>query len=68
MMTWHIFEVLNCWQASRPYPPTVRELTRACGLRSWGSVFGHLERLRGLGLVTWEARKGRTLRVCDACL
>jgi len=65
MTIWRVYEVLSCWQASKPYPPTLRELTRACGLRSWGSVWEHLDRLRALGLVTWEDGMVRTLRVMD---
>ncbi len=63
MTTWRVYEVLSCWQACYPYPPTLRDLARACGLASIGSLWLHLDRLRGLGLVTWEDRRVRTLRV-----
>jgi SOS-response transcriptional repressor LexA len=65
MTFWRVYEVLCCWQVAHPYPPTLRELARALGLRSFGSLWEHLDRLRDLGLVTWDAGKSRTLRVLE---
>jgi repressor LexA len=45
------------------YPPTVRELCRELGLSSPSTVHGFLERLKLNGLVTWEERCIRTLKV-----
>lgn len=43
-------------------PPTVRELMVIMGCRSPHAVACHLDRLRDMGLVTWERKKARTLR------
>lgn len=59
----HIYDVLSKWLATHSYSPTVRELTQLCGLSSYGSMHKDLLRLRKLGLVTWERRKQRTLRL-----
>ncbi len=62
------------------YPPTLREMCDALGLRSTNAVACLLTRLRTKGLVTWsDAKESRTLRVvtepgetfavrrCDGC-
>jgi repressor LexA len=60
-----VYEVLQCWLASHGYPPTVRELAAACGLRSGSTVHLCLRRLRAAGLVTWLPERARTLEVRD---
>jgi repressor LexA len=45
------------------YPPTVRELCSAMGYRSSCTIFRKLEKLKELGLISWEKGKPRTLRV-----
>ncbi len=57
----HVYEVLNCFLDMRHYPPSLRELTDACGLKSVGSMHGYVSKLRGEGLVTWARRRERTL-------
>lgn len=59
----HVYDVLSEWFVTHPYSPTVRELTQLCGLSSCGNMHGDLMRLRRMGLVTWERRKQRTLRL-----
>jgi len=46
-------------------PSIQPEHVAACVARSWGSVWEHLDRLRALGLVTWQDGMVRTLRVMD---
>ncbi len=60
---WQIYEVLQCWLDSRSYPPTIRELAVACGIRSYSNVHLYLGRLREAGLVTWVSGFSRTLAV-----
>lgn len=48
----HVYESLSAWLACHPYPPTVHELARACGLPH-GDVRERFVDLRGLRLITW---------------
>lgn len=47
------------------YPPTVRELSDMVGLKSSSTMHGYLERLKLLGLVTWEPSSPRTITVVE---
>jgi SOS-response transcriptional repressor LexA len=45
------------------YPPTIKEIGEMLNISSKSTVFGHLERLRQAGYITWEFGKQRTLKV-----
>lgn len=45
------------------YPPTVREIGDRVGLKSSSTVKGHLDRLKRKGLVDFEYKKPRTVRI-----
>ncbi|MGD9892835.1 MAG: hypothetical protein AB7R89_13765 [Dehalococcoidia bacterium] len=45
------------------YAPSIREVADATGFTSNSPVWTRLDRLRERGLVTWEPRKERTLRI-----
>lgn len=45
------------------YPPSVREIGKAVGLRSTATVHNYLARLAELGYIKKENQKGRTLRL-----
>lgn len=47
------------------YAPTVRELTKLVGLKSSSTMHGYLERLKQLGLITWEPSSPRTITVIE---
>ncbi|MED1954135.1 transcriptional regulator [Brevibacillus centrosporus] len=47
------------------YAPTVRELTDMVGLKSSSTMHGYLERLKLLGLITWEPSSSRTITVTE---
>ncbi len=47
------------------YPPSVREIGAAVGLRSTSTVHGHLERLEKKGLIRRDATKPRAIEVLD---
>ena len=51
------------WIASRGFPPTVREISRAFGWKTTANVHQHLERMERDGLVTRQPGMARTLRV-----
>ena len=44
------------------YPPSVREIGKAVGLKSTATVHGYLESLEKKGYVKKESKKGRTLK------
>ncbi len=45
------------------YPPSVREIGQAVGLKSTATVHGYLERLESKGYIKRKDRKGRTLKL-----
>ena len=45
------------------YPPSVREIGEAVGLKSTATVHGYLERLEEKGYIKKKDKKGRTLRL-----
>lgn len=57
--------VMN-YAAAFGWPPDVRTIGRAVGLKSFSSVHAHLKALRRLGLLDWEDGKARTLRATVA--
>ncbi|CAM4108774.1 transcriptional regulator [Mesobacillus thioparans] len=45
------------------HPPSVREITRAAGMNSTSTTFEYLKRLQKKGLIDWEPKKIRTLKI-----
>ncbi len=45
------------------YPPSVREIGKAVGLKSTATVHGYLEKLEQKGFIKKVSQKGRTLRI-----
>ena len=45
------------------YPPSVREIGKAVGLRSTATVHGYLAKLEEKGYLKKESQKGRTLKL-----
>ncbi|WP_416730322.1 transcriptional regulator [Fictibacillus sp. JL2B1089] len=56
-------EVINEFIEVNERPPTVREIGDIMGLRSTSTVQAYLCRLKDRGLITWEERKPRTLKL-----
>lgn len=48
---------------ARGYSPSVREICDGFGWSSTNAAMFHLQRLRRLGLVTWQGRHSRTIRL-----
>jgi SOS-response transcriptional repressor LexA len=46
-------------------PPTLREIREAAHITSAGHLGYHLDILRREGLVSWEPRKKRTIRLTE---
>src|SRR5690554_3026867 len=45
------------------YPPTVREIGKACGMRSSSSVHGQLRKLEELGYIKKDGSQSRAISV-----
>ncbi|TDT61532.1 transcriptional repressor LexA [Fonticella tunisiensis] len=53
---------------AKGYPPSVREICNAVGLKSTSTVHGHLERLEKKGLIRRDPTKPRAIELLDETL
>lgn len=60
-----ILEFIKKEIATRGYPPSVREICEAVGLRSTSTVHGHLERLEKKGLIRRNPSKPRAIELVN---
>lgn len=60
-----ILEFIKKELNDKGYPPSVREICNAVGLRSTSTVHGHLERLEKKGYIRRDATKPRAIEVLD---
>ena len=60
-----IYEFLKTFTDNKGYPPSVREICEAVGLKSTSSVHGHLKRLESKGLIKRDPTKPRALEIID---
>ena len=60
-----IYEFLKTYTDNKGYPPSVREICEAVGLKSTSSVLGHLKRLESKGLIKRDPTKPRALEIKD---
>ena len=60
-----IYEFLKTYTDNKGYPPSVREICEAVGLKSTSSVHGHLKRLESKGLIKRDPTKPRALEILD---
>jgi len=61
-----ILEFIKKEIATRGYPPSVREICEAVGLRSTSTVHGHLERLEKKGLIKRNPSKPRAIELVNS--
>ena len=61
-----IYEFLKDFTSEKGYPPTVREICKAVGLKSPSSVHGHLKHLEKEGLIKRDPTKPRALEIVDS--
>ncbi|MBO0588178.1 MULTISPECIES: winged helix-turn-helix transcriptional regulator [unclassified Sporosarcina] len=59
----NILEYIKSYTEENQYPPTIREIATAVGLKSSSTVHGHLDRLKEKGYVNFVASSPRTLTV-----
>jgi repressor LexA len=60
-----ILEFIKMQLLDKGYPPSVREICSAVGLRSTSTVHGHLERLEKKGYIRRDPTKPRAIEVID---
>lgn len=58
-----ILEYIKAEIQTKGYPPSVREIANAVGLKSTSTVHGHLQRLEKRGLLHRDAMKPRAMEV-----
>lgn len=63
-----IYEFIKEQIKEKGYPPSVREICAAVGLKSTSTVHGHLERLEKKGLIKRDPTKPRTIEVVENSL
>ncbi|MCQ2968901.1 MAG: transcriptional repressor LexA [Clostridium sp.] len=61
-----IYEFLKNFTSQKGYPPTVREICKAVGLKSTSSVHGHLKQLEKEGLIKRDPTKPRALEIVSS--
>lgn len=60
-----ILEFIKSEICDKGYPPSVREICNAVGLRSTSTVHGHLERLEKKGFIRRDPTKPRAIEILD---
>ncbi len=60
-----ILDYLKSSILAKGYPPSVREICDAVGLKSTSSVHAHLETLEKNGYIRRDATKPRAIEICD---
>ena len=58
-----ILEYIKSYTSENLYPPTIREIATAVGLKSPSTVHGHLDRMRENGYINFVNSSPRTLTV-----
>lgn len=60
-----IIDYIQSYTDLNGYPPALRDIQSELLFHSVASVYYHLNVLRRIGRVTWQATKARTLKVID---
>ena len=63
-----LLEYMNAEVREKGYPPSVREICEAVGLKSTSTVHGHLARLEKKGLIRRDPTKPRAIEILDDSL
>lgn len=58
-----VLNALDNYTKEKGYAPSIREIAEIVHLASSSTVYGHLEKLKENGYVTWEPSQPRTLRI-----
>ncbi len=60
-----ILDFIRNEQLNKGYPPSVREICEAVGLKSTSTVHGHLERLEKKGFIRRDPTKPRAIEIME---
>jgi len=60
-----MLDYIKAHMRERGFPPSIREIGQAIGLKSSSSVHGYLVRLENKGFIRRDPAKPRTIEVCD---
>lgn len=60
-----IFQVIKKQQLEKGYPPSVREIGTAVGLKSTSTVHAHLNKLEALGYIRRDPTKPRAIEILN---
>ena len=60
-----VYKFIKSYVADKGYPPSVREICAAVGLRSTSTVHRHLENLEKSGLIKRDSTKPRTIEIIE---
>ena len=58
-----VFDFITLYREKRGYPPSVREICEATGLKSTATVHGHLSRIERKGYIVRDPQKPRAISV-----
>ena len=61
----NIFDFIKEFLMEKGYPPSVREIGKAVGLKSSSTVHGYLARLEEAGLIKRDPTKPRAIEILD---
>lgn len=61
-----ILEFIRTYQGKYNRSPSFLEIARATGISSKSVVVYHLEKMRDDGIVTWEPKLARTIKIIDS--
>ena len=60
-----VMQFIESFTDEHNHPPTIEEISDGIGVESKGVAHGHLSRLRDKGMVTWQKKKTRTIKLTD---
>lgn len=60
-----ILEFVNKEVQEKGYPPSVREIGKAIGIKSTSTVYSNLEKLKKMGIIHKDPSKPRAIRIID---
>ncbi|MCM3024772.1 helix-turn-helix domain-containing protein [Heyndrickxia ginsengihumi] len=58
-----ILNFIQSYRESHAYAPSMMEICRKCGLRSTNTVYAYLQKLKNKGLIDWQPKVSRTIRI-----
>lgn len=60
-----ILKIIKVYYAKHKYSPTVREIAKKANVSSTSTVLRYLNKLQEKGLIDWQSKAPRTIRVIE---